>query len=136
MPNPGPSPPAKRGDSSALWKVSGLGMELAGSILGMALVGWLIDQWIGTQPKGTIICLSIGILGGGYNFVRSAQRLNRQTAADYRRQRHETRQADPDAAAPKPFPKITPPRADWFARQPGQEAGDGPDADADERLRR
>jgi F0F1-type ATP synthase assembly protein I len=77
--------PSRSGDTSSLWRISGMGVELVGAILGMALLGWLLDRWLGSSPKASITCLIVGVIGGGYNFVRQAQAMNRAASAKYRR---------------------------------------------------
>lgn len=34
---------------------------LIGSLVGSALIGWLIDRWFGTSPWGLIVLLFLGI---------------------------------------------------------------------------
>lgn len=34
---------------------------LVGSLVGSALIGWLIDRWFGTTPWGLIVALFLGI---------------------------------------------------------------------------
>lgn len=81
---PGTTPTKKPGDeSSALWRISGLGIELAGAIIGMLLLGWALDSWLGTQPRWMMIGAAVGILGGGYNFIRAAMKLNRESVRRY-----------------------------------------------------
>jgi len=98
-------------DSSALWRISGMGGELAGSIVGMLFLGWLIDKWANTSPRWTIILSVLGLVGGGYNFARQAVRLQRRTAreaatkARVRRERGET-------PAPDLFERTTPEEGD------------------------
>ncbi len=59
-------------------------MELAGSILGMGLIGWLIDRWQGTSPTWTLVLTGLGTVGGFYNFLKRAMALNREEAAAYK----------------------------------------------------
>jgi len=61
-----------------------MGTEFAASIVGMALIGWLIDRWQGTAPWGVGIGVGFGIIGGGLNFFRAAMKLNRDAAARYK----------------------------------------------------
>ncbi len=84
-PSPPQVPPRDAKSASTLWRLSGIGFELAAAILGATLVGWLLDRWFGTSPMWTFIGAGIGIIGGGYNFIRSAMRMNRQAIEEYRR---------------------------------------------------
>ena len=62
-----------------------MGMEFAAGIVGMGLLGWLIDRWLDSAPIGVLIGAGLGIVGGGYNFIRQAQAMNRKAAEQYRR---------------------------------------------------
>lgn len=64
----------------------GVAIELAGSIIGMTLLGWLLDRWVGTSPMWTLVGAGIGAVGGFYNFMRKAMALNREEAAAFRRE--------------------------------------------------
>ena len=64
-----------------------MGAELAASIVGMVLIGWLIDRWLGTTPIAVLVGAGMGFVGGGYNFWKSAQKMNREAAARYKRSR-------------------------------------------------
>lgn len=74
----------KSGDSTKLWRISGMGLELVGAIIGMAALGWFIDRGLSSSPKATIACLIIGIIGGGYNFIREALKISRAESAAYK----------------------------------------------------
>lgn len=113
-------------DQSGLWKASGMGMELTGAILGGALVGWLIDKWLGSAPTGVIIGLVIGMVGGGLNFVRAAMRMNRRAAEDYRRRK--AQRGDARELVEESFPegerKEVRGRVDLFGREDGDSEGE------------
>ncbi|MFM9957493.1 MAG: AtpZ/AtpI family protein [Phycisphaerales bacterium] len=70
--------------ASSRGRAYGVAMELAGSIIGMALIGWFIDRWQGTSPLWTLILTGVGGVGGFYNFLRKALALNREEAAAYK----------------------------------------------------
>ncbi|MFG0274010.1 MAG: AtpZ/AtpI family protein [Phycisphaerales bacterium] len=70
-----------------MWRISGMGAELAGGIVGMGLIGWLLDRWWGTYPTATLVGAIVGILGGGLNFIRAAMALNREETRRSRRER-------------------------------------------------
>ena len=50
-------PDAERGYSQGNRVIS----ALIGSLVGSALIGWLIDRWFGTDPWGLIVLLFLGI---------------------------------------------------------------------------
>lgn len=82
-----PSKASEEEQNRSLWAASGLGLELAGSIGGMAALGWAIDRGAGTAPMWLFICLGVGVIGGGYNFIRKALALNRKASEAYRQSR-------------------------------------------------
>ena len=53
-------------------RYSGIGLELAGATIGLALVGYWIDGKFGTSPWGLLSGVVIGIVGGLYNLVRES----------------------------------------------------------------
>ena len=82
-----------------LWRVSGLGFELVAAVVGFGLIGWFTDRWQGTAPRFTLIGLGLGVVGGGYNFVRSALVMSRAAAAEYESMRRESAETDGDGGA-------------------------------------
>jgi F0F1-type ATP synthase assembly protein I len=53
-------------------RYSGIGLELAGVTVGLALLGYWIDGKFGTSPWGILIGVVIGIVGGMYNLVKES----------------------------------------------------------------
>ena len=85
--------------ANPLWALSGLGAELFGGIAGMGLLGWAIDRFVvGSGTTWLLVCLIVGIIGGGANFIRQALALNRKAAAEYKRDSR----ARPTASVPPP----------------------------------
>lgn len=68
-----------------LWSVGGIGIELAGSIVLLAVIGWAVDRWAGTSPWFTLTGAVIGTVGGGYNFLRRAKAMSKASSAPRRR---------------------------------------------------
>ena len=62
-----------------------LGVELAASLIGFALLGLWIDHKYGFEPWGTLVCVVIGLVGGFYNFIRSSLRVMRAPSFPERR---------------------------------------------------
>jgi F0F1-type ATP synthase assembly protein I len=54
-----------------------MGTEFAGAIIGLTLLGLWVDWHWQTSPAGVLIGASLGIVGGGYNFIKQALRLMR-----------------------------------------------------------
>ena len=107
--------------SSQLVRLSGMGTELAAAIIGMTLLGYLIDRWAGTLPWGVMGGAAVGILGGGYNFIRQARQVSRQAAEDFKRRY-------PHGIETKPIlPKEEPdPWEEKWDQKWGDKPGDGP----------
>lgn len=85
---PRPAAPAKAERdpyTQHMLRVGGIVGEFSAAILGAVLLGWLIDRWAGTSPRWTAILAGVGILGGGYNFIRRALALNRADSAGGKR---------------------------------------------------
>ena len=53
-------------------RFSGIGFEFAAALAGFTLIGLWIDRSYGTTPRYTLIGAVLGIVGGGYNFIRSS----------------------------------------------------------------
>ena len=83
-------------DTGPLWRISGLGLELVSAILGMLLVGWILDRWLGTAPRWTTLGAVVGVLGGVYNFIRRALSLNRKAVEAYQREHKRPRPISAD----------------------------------------
>lgn len=63
-------------------RFAGMGMELAGAVLGFCLLGMWIDHRYETDPYGTLICALLGIVGGMYNFIRQTLKVTKQQWPD------------------------------------------------------
>lgn len=70
-------PKRRRGAEISL---TGTGFDLAAAVGVGVLLGLWIDRRFDTSPWGTIICASVGIVGGLLNFVRAGQRAARRAA--------------------------------------------------------
>lgn len=54
-----------------------LSVELLGGLIAGALVGYALDQWLGTAPWLIILCIFLGLGGGFLNLMRAAQQLDK-----------------------------------------------------------
>ncbi len=82
MEKPSPSQKVRRPrstSSSNLWMLSGLWMEMLASIIGLGLLGYGIDRWVGSFPWLTIIGTILGVIGGLYNAVKKAMGITNPT---------------------------------------------------------
>src|SRR2546426_3551625 len=41
-----------------------LGINFSGTIAGGAVVGWMIDRWLGSAPWALLTCTVLGLVGG------------------------------------------------------------------------
>jgi hypothetical protein len=57
-----------------LGRVMAIGTNFAAMVGGGCLLGWLLDRWLKTSPTLLLIGLAVGLIGGGYGFVREARR--------------------------------------------------------------
>lgn len=72
-----PRPPQGTPDAAAWMKVAGLGIELAGTTLGVTAIGVGIDWYTGSQrPIGTAIGALLGFSFGMFRFIQRASRSN------------------------------------------------------------
>jgi ATP synthase protein I len=56
--------------------LTGMGFELLAAVAGFTFVGYWIDRHFGTSPWGLVVCALLGIVGGLYNFIRTATRAS------------------------------------------------------------
>ena len=61
---------------------SGVGLELAGAVAGLAFIGYWIDGRYGTTPWGILVGVVIGIVGGLFNLVRESLAAAREAKDD------------------------------------------------------
>jgi len=66
------SGPRQSADMSALARGFRLSTELVAGVLVGALIGWLLDRWLGISPWGLIVFLLLGFAAGVLNVMRAA----------------------------------------------------------------
>ena len=59
-------------DASAFARGFRLSTELVAGVLVGALIGWLLDRWLGISPWGLIVFLLLGFAAGVLNVMRAA----------------------------------------------------------------
>jgi ATP synthase protein I len=66
------SGPRHSADASAFARGFMLSTELVAGVIVGALIGWLIDRWLGSSPWAFIVFLLLGFAAGVLNVMRAA----------------------------------------------------------------
>jgi len=66
------SDPRQTADLSAYARGFRLSTELVAGVLVGAVIGWLLDRWLGISPWGLIVFLLLGFAAGVLNVMRAA----------------------------------------------------------------
>lgn len=67
--------PAKAGGLGGMGYALRLSSEFIAGIVVGAVIGWMIDRWVGTSPWGLIVFLLLGFGAGVLNVLRSAGKV-------------------------------------------------------------
>jgi len=65
-----------------------LGINFVFAVAGLAVLGWLLDRWLGTGPVLALVLALLGLTIGGIRFVRDALALNKRLTRDEERRRN------------------------------------------------
>lgn len=68
------------GSLDGLMKMGGVSLNFAYSVAGLAALGWLVDYLAKTFPIGLLSGAGLGVIVGGWRFVREATAMNRKQA--------------------------------------------------------
>ncbi|MFQ5463417.1 MAG: AtpZ/AtpI family protein [Phycisphaerae bacterium] len=59
-------------DKPSWVRFSGIGIEFAGAVAGLSILGYYVDQHYGSGPWGVLIGAILGLIGGMYNLIRAS----------------------------------------------------------------
>ena len=63
-------------NTSGKFRLAGMGLELAGAVIGGCAIGWYIDKQLETEtPYGLLGGALIGIVGGMYNLLKQSLKI-------------------------------------------------------------
>jgi ATP synthase protein I len=71
-PSENASSPRQTSDPSAIARGFRLSTELVAGVIVGAIIGWLLDRWLGISPWGLIVFLLLGFAAGVLNVMRAA----------------------------------------------------------------
>jgi ATP synthase protein I len=71
-PSENDSGPRQTADPSAIARGFRLSAELVAGVVVGAMIGWLLDRWLGISPWGLIVFLLLGFAAGVLNVMRAA----------------------------------------------------------------
>src|SRR5258707_7228776 len=71
-PSESDSGPRSAADASAYARGFRMSTELVAGVVVGALIGWLLDRWLGISPWGLIVFLLLGFAAGVLNVMRAA----------------------------------------------------------------
>jgi F0F1-type ATP synthase assembly protein I len=54
-----------------------LAFEFSGTIAAGAILGWLVDGWIGSQPWALVVCTLLAVVGGFIRLITILRRFER-----------------------------------------------------------
>jgi ATP synthase protein I len=66
------SGPRSTTDASAIARGFRMSTELVAGVVVGAIIGWLLDRWLGISPWGLIVFLLLGFAAGVLNVMRAA----------------------------------------------------------------
>ena len=76
------SGPRQAVDASAFARGFRLSTELVAGVIVGAVIGWLLDRWLGISPWGLIVFLLLGFAAGVLNVMRAAGVVRERTLDD------------------------------------------------------
>lgn len=68
------------GSMEALIRMGAVSLNFVYSAAALTLLGWGVDYFAGTGPVGLLVGAGLGVVYGGYRFIREAGAMNRTQA--------------------------------------------------------
>ncbi|MDJ0836150.1 MAG: AtpZ/AtpI family protein [Acidobacteriota bacterium] len=72
-----------------LLRLAGLGPQMVGSLLIGGLIGWYLDDWLGTAPWLLIIFIILGLTAGFLEIFRALVSIERAEAEEEEERQHD-----------------------------------------------
>lgn len=107
--------PREPGSNRSKVRGYNIAIEFIGSVFGMALLGWLADRALKSEPVGLLVGIGVGLVGGMVNLIRQGIALNKAMEAERRRK-------EPSSAQTTKQTQQS--RDEWFHRETPQEDED------------
>lgn len=86
--------PPSRVDMTETAKAWGVALDFVITTVAGAVLGWLLDRWLGSKPVGTLIGLGLGFVTAFVRIIRYTQKAERLE--------RETRERDRDSRGARP----------------------------------
>ena len=72
--------PGTRKDRPSGYRFAGMGFDFFAAVAGFTVVGYFIGRYFQRIDLGVLIGSLLGVIGGGYNFLKTALKAAREVA--------------------------------------------------------
>lgn len=66
------------GETRIGFRMAGIGFEVASEVAAGSVLGWLVDLWVGSAPRGLLTGSILGIAVGMWSLIQGTMKLNRE----------------------------------------------------------
>ncbi len=77
-----PVPEAQPATSNAYGSAMRMGVEFVSGFLVGGLIGWVLDDWLGTRPWLMVVFFFLGAAAGMLNVIRIVRRMQAEAEAE------------------------------------------------------